>query len=548
MVSSAPSSSSSTITVAPARCAASHAGPSGSLPLQSGSLNFDNTTTHNAGEECLPDSGYGSHASTATSSGGSEEAGVELRLSKSKTINYFPSGLSEDDISGIVRLEYEDGSWDLRGLTAGHAAIACLEEDSPEDATISSGDAGDGDDGDDFSTYAGSSCSDSDADDTFMAELGNTESTPNLLRGRGDPWALKNPRVLGKAHLADSILSGLKGEPVEEGSFFDWALIPLPVYKINQLPAAAGGIKRGRLVPAPSRILISPGSLFVTAYMVEVLGQGSLSDGDSGTWVISEGNLDLIGHIVATDVLGAGYIIPAQDIFNDIVTNGLATAVWLPTAHDIHCKNTEIRDAVHTLESTKRHGESGKGKQVGKDQMATHIERTHVAAPKEETLDYDSDDSVEELKRTRIGHGKQGLHSLTITSGSRRFQRVLAGIATRGSSYSARTFADIRPFGKMCEFTFQFSDTDSAWEALKVLRRLLADVENGRNVSEDVDATRRKGGAYPWDRMEPVIPQALPHKTSVARLKDIHATRALRGLESVDRHRDHPRSSGFPAQ
>ncbi len=192
------------------------------------------------------------------------------------------------------------------------------------------------------------------------------------------------------------MLSASKCEPAKGGRFFDWALTPLSDLMMNQLPSTmqrqgshliwkvrqfsldatwfasepvllmcgSSGVKHGRLVPEPSRILISSGSVFVTAYMIELSKDGALSDGDSGSWVISENTQDLLGHIVATDALGTGYFIPAEDIFNVIIQNSLALAVTLLTVKDIRLKRNEVRGGVKTMETKGKDSDSGKSKQA----------------------------------------------------------------------------------------------------------------------------------------------------------------------------------------
>lgn len=58
-------------------------------------------------------------------------------------------------------------------------------------------------------------------------------------------------------------------------------------------------------------------------------------DGDSGSWAFSEDTHEVIGHIVATDPLGAGYIVPLCDIFRDIEESIPGVTVTLPKLADI---------------------------------------------------------------------------------------------------------------------------------------------------------------------------------------------------------------------
>jgi hypothetical protein len=60
-----------------------------------------------------------------------------------------------------------------------------------------------------------------------------------------------------------------------------------------------------------------------------------LVDGDSGSWVVKQDTHEVVGQIVATDILGAAYIIPLCDIFDDICKSLGAAAVSLPVPSDI---------------------------------------------------------------------------------------------------------------------------------------------------------------------------------------------------------------------
>ncbi|OAA79430.1 hypothetical protein LEL_02916 [Akanthomyces lecanii RCEF 1005] len=380
------------------------------------------------------------------------------------------------------------------------------------------------------------------SEDAHMLDLGNERST-HKSRKQHDPWVFENPHTIGEACLAQSMLSTLKGEHTEDGSFFDWALTPLSVAKINQLADTAyqqgsrlirkirqfalhatwfssepvvimcgSSVKRGRLVPEPSRILISPGLGFVTAYMIELSGQGVLSDGDSGSWVISEYTQDLLGHIVATDALGTGYFIPAEDIFNDIVRNRLAVAVTLPTVHDFRLKKNEAQGGMNGMETKGRHS-SSKGKQASllpyldgpelfyKDGIkfpcldnikslngvignaifqSKHENSANASDAGKEMVGYDSDESLKQLTSTSIERGMRGLDVVVITTGSRRFRSVVNAIAASGGYEGIRfTSVSDQIIDKSCHYAFQFPGSSSARDAVRVFRCLLADVESG---------------------------------------------------------------------
>ncbi|KAI8716659.1 Zn(2)-C6 fungal-type domain-containing protein [Fusarium sp. LHS14.1] len=62
-----------------------------------------------------------------------------------------------------------------------------------------------------------------------------------------------------------------------------------------------------------------------------------IQDGDSGSWVVNEGTLEVYGDVVAADSFGGGHVIPLLDAFRSIVTSlglrsvGLATTVDMAT-------------------------------------------------------------------------------------------------------------------------------------------------------------------------------------------------------------------------
>jgi hypothetical protein len=58
-------------------------------------------------------------------------------------------------------------------------------------------------------------------------------------------------------------------------------------------------------------------------------------DGDSGSWVVNESILEVVGHIVPTDELGDAYVIPLADVFKDIKRRCHAKSVELASASSI---------------------------------------------------------------------------------------------------------------------------------------------------------------------------------------------------------------------
>ncbi len=284
-------------------------------------------------------------------------------------------------LGGFVKLAYNDGTWKLMGLTTAHPAIACIQseygmgmdciedEDDEDDSFVDDSDS-EGDEAD------SNRSSFSDPDTT----AGKSTAALNS-HGASEAWNFTNPTAFGHAFMPcldiperHSVSRTETSPSATKRPFFDWALVPTDGLKGNYLSSApdmdlaaikcrqdyapenhdfseegvaiysgSNGQQSGRLMAHSSSILISPGDEFVDAYMVELDDGARFYDGDSGSWVISPRKQELIGHIVATDVMGAGYIIPAKDIFRDIAQHEGVKEVVLPTKEE---PLSELRNTV----------------------------------------------------------------------------------------------------------------------------------------------------------------------------------------------------------
>lgn len=251
-------------------------------------------------------------------------------------------------------------------------------------------------------------------------------------------------------------------------------------------------------MPEPARILISPGSVFVTAYMIELFDQGSFSDGDSGSWVVAENSEDLLGHLVATDLLGGGYIIPAEDIFNDIVRNSPVVAVTLPNINDIRLKRNEVQSVFDSVETKEKGRDGDKGKQASDYTRFGSFESADTSGAGKETVVYGSGKSLDQVTETRIEYGKRGLDEVevVITTGSRRYCNVVAAIAA-GGGYETIRFTSVREqhVAEKRQYTFEFAGPNTARDGMRLFRRLLANVEREKSV--DMPVHREDGWYYP---------------------------------------------------
>jgi hypothetical protein len=70
--------------------------------------------------------------------------------------------------------------------------------------------------------------------------------------------------------------------------------------------------------------------------------QLEIYEGESGSWIIDQKTLEVYGHLVASDALGYGYVIPLSETFKNILQQLGAVSVDLPSAFDILCFNTMV--------------------------------------------------------------------------------------------------------------------------------------------------------------------------------------------------------------
>ncbi|PMD34915.1 hypothetical protein L207DRAFT_128873 [Hyaloscypha variabilis F] len=65
-------------------------------------------------------------------------------------------------------------------------------------------------------------------------------------------------------------------------------------------------------------------------------------EGDSGAWVVHHAGLEVFGHVVATDILGDAYIMPAVETFDEIRDYMNAASVKLPSYGEDNNNNTSV--------------------------------------------------------------------------------------------------------------------------------------------------------------------------------------------------------------
>ncbi|KAK5989223.1 hypothetical protein PT974_10725 [Cladobotryum mycophilum] len=82
-------------------------------------------------------------------------------------------------------------------------------------------------------------------------------------------------------------------------------------------------------------MLLGPGQAFVDSFLLTPDGD-TITDGDSGSWVVDPETGNVYGHVVATDPFGDAYVIPFDNLLDDIRRCLNATSVKLPEGSFVH--------------------------------------------------------------------------------------------------------------------------------------------------------------------------------------------------------------------
>ncbi|KAL9619675.1 MAG: hypothetical protein Q9160_005695 [Pyrenula sp. 1 TL-2023] len=94
---------------------------------------------------------------------------------------------------------------------------------------------------------------------------------------------------------------------------------------------SSNGTKMGHLFKFSDGIILPPETSFKEAYTLRLSGKEVLDDGDSGAWVVGSTSHCIYGQVVASDVLGDVYVIPAMSILQQIgICVGDTARVRLP--------------------------------------------------------------------------------------------------------------------------------------------------------------------------------------------------------------------------
>ncbi|KAH8708453.1 hypothetical protein GQ44DRAFT_763464 [Phaeosphaeriaceae sp. PMI808] len=248
---------------------------------------------------------------------------------------------------GVIKVTYGNGDIRYYGMTAGHA----VEDAKPrDDAPASSQD--EGRDGFDPSGWV--------TENDVLGHVVHHSKLPGVAAGRARPthdWAtfelshtLPNKAVRSQSdnHNGDSDSREIL---IAEHPYFQDG-ISEPV----ELLGAAGGSRRGELSSLPARIWLAHSTCFVDAYMFR-LEEGTALEGDSGAWVVHSAAPKLYGQIVATNVFGESYMMPAIKIFENMRECFGAASVTLPGANDLtQATPRTSRSTIPLAEQKKRDG------------------------------------------------------------------------------------------------------------------------------------------------------------------------------------------------
>lgn len=270
---------------------------------------------------------------------------------------------------GVVKVSNSNGS-KLYGLTTGHSLLDWQDPETSADEPLSLAEE-----------EAEEVYSDDDASEGLLeSEDPSTRGVVTFnMRDKGEAsnsWA-QGSEELGNISKFPHIAEGSSRQ------FFDWALFELNRYMPNLLVAAelsgntkrplnlkigtitpdllpqavvmlgsSSGPKSGVLSILTGRIKIGPGESFTNAYMLALddgLGTPpskllpretganmsfTVSDGDSGAWVVDPVGGEVYGHVVATDMFGDAYVIPMGGILEDMKWHLGAESVDLPSSID----------------------------------------------------------------------------------------------------------------------------------------------------------------------------------------------------------------------
>ncbi|KAK8066897.1 hypothetical protein PG997_013644 [Apiospora hydei] len=277
-------------------------------------------------------------------------------------------------LGGMISVKAK-GTTTLYGFTAGHSVPR--REAYAEDSSQCSDGSG-SDESDAYSEASGTfSADDLDSSNSAGTASVGTVPAPNWQEiGQVARYSLENCRSSSSNHdwalirLCDNhYLSGLSENIVKTGTSEysqmhttpfrvaerEWALYPSG---IRVCVMTSKGHVHGRLVSNASCIRIAPGTKavetldFIPDSLHDECSEEGLAGahgtsranilrpGDSGCWVIKEDSKEVFGHVVSSDASGEAYVLPFDQVFQDIRSTLDAEEVSIPS-HQQWFKVTE---------------------------------------------------------------------------------------------------------------------------------------------------------------------------------------------------------------
>ncbi|PQE19035.1 Ankyrin repeat domain-containing 52 protein [Rutstroemia sp. NJR-2017a WRK4] len=273
-------------------------------------------------------------------------------------------------IGGLISIREKDGTFRMVGITAGHFLAAEQYDECQVDGGDLEEDLADDLD-DEFSD-----------DDVFEIDLDLVDTKALTSSEPGDTQYERSEKfesIIGHVYMASQ-------DDLEDQPNLDWALFTIEnsllylpnvvtkheIARINcvgihevevernvVLMTAMSGPVSGIL--SRSWSLSSRSRLGVTVLITSTV----LQPGDSGAWVVDDITNEVYGHVVASDVFGRAYVVPINDIFEDIkrrlslemVTLPLGYAIYEPRpdipAHSVGTpagsRNNQQRDHIHNV-------------------------------------------------------------------------------------------------------------------------------------------------------------------------------------------------------
>ncbi|KAE9377692.1 hypothetical protein N431DRAFT_478867 [Stipitochalara longipes BDJ] len=272
-------------------------------------------------------------------------------------------------IGGLISIHEKGGECKTLGITAGHfLGQEQYTQDLEEMETVDDDpEGGHSDDGQDFeldlesskSNIPTTSAEDDPVEGHFEEELEfDFAPYPSDFADNTSQYEITEDIGVVIGRVFQTSHEGLSGS-----SNFDWALftiddssLHLPnivmgskvtqnsnVYagaadmddRLVTLITSLNGQTIAYLTSSWSYLMLAPGSAMVRTYALKLHPDDKgLKAGDSGAWVVDLMTNQILGHLVASDMFGVGYVVPMEDVLQDIKTRLSLEKIDIFVGHD----------------------------------------------------------------------------------------------------------------------------------------------------------------------------------------------------------------------